>query len=455
LIAPVRGTPASRVDAYGQEGELFQYPFPLSETELVVAAAPLGWARSPPLFKLYWVAADGRRELLAADPAISCSQPVPCVPHSAPPVRSSEVDHRKTTGTCYLQDIYAGPGLQGLERGTIRKLRVIALEYRAAGIGWNYNAGPAGEALVSTPVALGNGSWDVKRVLGEATVQGDGSACFTLPARTPVYFQAIDARGCAVQTMRSWTTLQPGGNASCVGCHESKNHTPPAGATLSLALRAGPQDLQPFHGPPRGFSFPREIQPILDRHCIRCHHDARKWEERLAAGLRLVPAPPPGGAADGGPPELAFSLRDTPVPEGLAKRLWSASYLALVQASARTLEGHRYLAGTTNALVNWIGAQSVPDLLAPGLAGSTRSGLVSMLEAGHHDVRLARDELERIACWIDLQIPFCGDYEEAQDWGDGDRAKYRHFLEKRRCMEELERQNIRAWLEAQGTSATP
>ena len=42
MIAPVRDTPAERIDAYGQEGDLFQYPYPLSESEFVVACAPLG-----------------------------------------------------------------------------------------------------------------------------------------------------------------------------------------------------------------------------------------------------------------------------------------------------------------------------------------------------------------------------------------------------------------------------
>ena len=50
------------------------------------------------------------------------------------------------------------------------------------------------------------------------------------------------------------------------------------------------------------------------------------------------------------------------------------------------------------------------------------------------------------ACWIDLEVPFCGDYEEANAWDAGDAEKYRHFLEKRRRMEELERQNIADWL---------
>ena len=425
LIAPVRETPAEHIDFYGQDGELFQYPYPLSESEFVVACAPLGWSRQPTRFKLYWVAADGRRELLAADPDFSCGQPVPLTARPRPAVRPNVVDYNQTTGTCYLQDIYAGPGLAGIARGTVKKLRVIGLEYRAAGIGWNYNVGPAGDALVCTPPAVGNGSWDVKVVLGDATVHPDGSAFFTLPARTPVYFQAIDARGYAVQTMRSWTTLQPGENASCAGCHESKNSTPAAGARPGVAFEAGPQDLIPLHGPPRAFSFPREVQPILDRNCIQCHTDG----------------------------QAAPSLLGRPVTENLAKRQWSTSYLTLVQATRKTLENNPYLAGTTDGLVSWVGAQSVPTMLAPYAAGAARSRLLAMLAASHHDVRLAPQEFETLACWIDLQVPFCGDYEEASQWTAEEQQTYRHFLDKRRGMEELERRNIAEWQRVQ--AATP
>jgi DNA-binding beta-propeller fold protein YncE len=487
LIAPVRQTPAERIDFYGQDGELFQYPYPLSESEFVVACAPLGWSRRPTLFKLYWIAADGRRELLAADPDISCGQAVPLAVRPRPPVRPSLIDYGKTAGTCYLQDVYAGPGLAGIARGTIKKLRVIGLEYRAAGVGWNYNVGPAGDALACTPVAVGNGSWDVKVVLGDATVHPDGSAFFTVPARMPVYFQAIDARGYAVQTMRSWATLQPGENASCAGCHEAKNSTPAAGPGASMAMKAGPQALIPFYDPPRGFSFAHEIQPILDRHCIRCHNDTGKWEERLARAAALFTLGPQAvSRVEGVPPlcvagilpairgrdaldtkeqgqdalatgiadrESALSLLGTPVVEDLAKRRWSASYLALVRTTEQTLEGHRYLAGTTNdAMVNWVGAQSEPNMLAPYAAGAARSRLLSMLADGHYGVQLTTGDIEKLACWIDLQVPFCGSYEEANQWTGEQQQTYRHFLEKRRRMEELERRNIAEWSKAQTAS---
>ena len=126
----------------------------------------------------------------------------------------------------YISDIYAGPGLAGIPRGTIKRLRVVALSFRAAGIGENYSQGEAGAALSSTPVSIGNGAWDVKTVLGEAKVYDDGSAAFQVPAQTPIYFQPLDAKGYVVQTMRSWSTFQPGEQVGCVGCHELKNHAP-------------------------------------------------------------------------------------------------------------------------------------------------------------------------------------------------------------------------------------
>ena len=41
-------------------------------------------------------------------------------------------------------------------------------------------------------------------------------------------------------------------------------------------MQSQAKPLAGFHGPPRGFSFPREIQPILDKHCIKCHDDRTK-----------------------------------------------------------------------------------------------------------------------------------------------------------------------------------
>jgi len=121
---------------------------------------------------------------------------------------------------------------------------VVELEYRAAGIGESYNVGPAGDALVCTPVSI-QGAWDVKRVLGTVPIEADGSALFEVPARTPLYFQVLDEHGFAIQSMRSWMTLQPGENRSCVGCHEDPNGSVP-NRELSLALRRDPSRIEPW-----------------------------------------------------------------------------------------------------------------------------------------------------------------------------------------------------------------
>ena len=459
LIAPLRETAAERIDAYGQEGELFAYPYPLSATEFLVSYAPDGWAIEPALFKLYWFHADGRRELLASDPDISCHQAIPLAPRATPPERQRTVDSNQDTGVFALQDVYAGPGLEGVPRGTVKKLRVIALNYRPAGIGQNFNAGPAGDALVSTPIAVGNGAWDVKIVLGDADLFPDGSACFKVPARTPVYFQAIDDRGCAVQTMRSWSTLQPGEIASCVGCHEPKNQAPLTHGTTPLAARAGPQPMAPFHGQPRGFSFQREIQPILDRHCVRCHSDSVRFNDIVngpadaalpwaapgrnpaepvkALSLPLNPSADAGQTSAAPPVEVAFSLKGDPVTELGAGRRWTEGYLALAQARWTRIAGEECFAGVPTSLVNWISAQSAPDLLPPYHRGAACSRLMDMLAEGHHGVALSRMEFEKIACWIDLLVPFCGDYAEANTWTAEEQSKYVRFLEKRRKSEKM------------------
>jgi hypothetical protein len=554
MLAPRRPAKAERIDQYGQNGELFRHPYPLGENQYLCAFVPAELNRGRgSVFGLYWISADGRRELLSQDAKLSANCPVPLRARPRPHLRPSLVDYRQTDGTYYLQDIYRGPGLQGIPRGTIKRLRVVALEFRAAGVGNNGNHGPAGGALVSTPIAIGNGAWDVKRVLGDATVQPDGSAFFTCPARTPVYFQALDAKGHAVQTMRSWSTLQPGETFSCVGCHESKNETPADTHALSMAMRQGPQPLKPFYGKPRGFSFVKEIQPILDRNCIRCHGPGKSpdgvelkvshcwrgdtataitdgiepknsddhsiprhtwWDHRGTKEWAMLEFPKPKRVGitevywfddrprNGGcrvpaswaleyrrnntwhevekpsgygierdrynqvtfTPVLADALRiqaqleknrgggilewrigDREIEKGATRpqlvlsgdtastnsgRHWSTAYLALTNQ------------GKGSDLVNWISAQSIPSMLPPYHKGAAKSRLLTLLAEGHHDVKLTQEELDKVACWIDLLVPYCGDYTEANAWNEADQAKYAYFQRKRDRLEQIERRHI-------------
>lgn len=423
LVSPIRQTKAERIDAYGQSGDQFQYPYPLTDREYLVAFKP---AESSLPFAIYFIDIDGRRELLAADPGISCNQPIPLRARPVPPIRPSLVDYRKKTGTVYMQDIYAGPGLAGVPRGTIQALRVVALEYRAAAINSNTNSGPAGAALISTPISI-QGTWDVKIVLGEAKVYEDGSAAFVVPSNTPIYFQAMDKNNHAVQSMRSWAQLQPGETISCVGCHENKN-TAPARAKTTAAMRAGPQKLRERYGPPRGFSFRKEIQPILDRKCVSCHFERDPsrlvdprgpvHEEASELGPEVIDNTPPLRIENIQP---AFSLKGT-------GGFWSPAYRALANRK----------------VTSWIDPQSEPSMLPPYHAGAAKSKLVNLLRDGHYEVKLSQEEMDKFACWIDLLVPYLGSYTEQMHLND--LANYHRFLAKRSRWLEEERRNIKQFI---------
>jgi hypothetical protein len=74
---------------------------------------------------------------------------------------------------------------------------------------------------------------------------------FAVPARTPIYFQVLDAKGYTIQTMRSWSTLQNGEHFSCTGCHENKLEAGPREPftqNTTVALSKPVQKLRPFAG---------------------------------------------------------------------------------------------------------------------------------------------------------------------------------------------------------------
>ena len=83
---------------------------------------------------------------------------------------------------------------------------------------------------------------------GTVPVEEDGSAFFRAPARVPLQFQALDARGQAVQTMRSVTYLRAGERRSCVGCHETPNQTQRPTLSLPLAMQRRPSAPAPQPG---------------------------------------------------------------------------------------------------------------------------------------------------------------------------------------------------------------
>ena len=355
-------------------GDQWQYPYALDEDNYVVCYSPEGGpirglkginakgTVGSPAFGIYWQHRQGARELLIYDPAISAGQQIPLVPRPEAFNRISQVDERKKAGLFYVQNVYFGPGLKGVASGTVKKLRVVALDYRAKGtvaLGLH----PWGGHQTS-PCSINNGSYDVKHVLGEVDVDADGSCSFECPSRTPVYFQLLDARGRMIQNMRSWTIVLPGETFSCIGCHEDKNSTVSARTYTADTLRKAPQKLRPLDAPddvpvhemarfqtesqkramvylgpnapqgmdvPKGFSYTREIQPIWDAHCIQCHA-GKKNPKKADVPLSLLGDDRPitnGEIYDRAKWRLTQRPYGCKTTQGNPGRFFSESYIAL------------------------------------------------------------------------------------------------------------------------------
>lgn len=423
FVAPMRQPKAERIDSYGQYGEQFQYPEPLNEKEFLVSYSPTGYdAPQPMYFGIYWMTTDGERELLIADNENSCNQPRLLAKRERPFERATTVDYNQPNGVYYMQNVYAGNGLEGIEPGTVKQLRVVELEFRSAGVGMAFNEGKGGGSHASSPVGVGNAAWDIKKVHGTVDVYEDGSAFFEVPARMPLYFQALDSNGYVVQTMRSWSTLQPGEVQSCVGCHEHKNSVPLTNHATSIAMNKGIQGITPSAiYPIIGFSFQEQIQPILDNHCVSCH-DGSKQKMSLTGDLKVI--------------------------DQQTKRKYSEAYLNLTHARKTTEGNDSWQGNAEHPEVNWVSAMSEPTLLKPYSAGAATSNLVTRLKKGHGNTKITPEEIDKIALWIDLLVPFVGDYKEANNWSVDELKFYDYYQSKRTEAEAAEKEAVRAYMQS-------
>lgn len=338
----------------------FLHPWPLSDKYFLVAAKPRPEAK----WGIYLADVFDNLVLVREDTGGNALlEPVPFRPLERPPVVPSKVQPDQRDALVNIIDLYSGPGLEGVPRGTVKRLRLFTYHFSYHNMGGQVNR-----------VGL-DGPWDIKRVLGTVPVEADGSACFRVPANTPFSVQPLDSDGAAVQLMRSWMTAMPGETLSCVGCHERQDSTPPA-SVRSLALSKPPSETTPWFGPVRGFSFVREVQPVLDRFCVGCH-DGAGDHAGIPDFRALPPVNPQAGDAT-----YNSGTRFTP------------AYLAL----------RSYVRGHT--------IESDMHLLTPCEFSADTTELVQMLRRGHQGVKLDVEAWDRITTWIDLNTPAHGTWSE-------------------------------------------
>ncbi|MCQ2394161.1 MAG: hypothetical protein MJ249_07720 [Kiritimatiellae bacterium] len=356
----------------------------------------------------YLVSRAGEIQLRAFDsPAVvtvlagrSCGlgwySPMPLAPRPLPAVkRASTLDPKiAPLAEVVVQDVRIG-----LEKyvapGEVKRL-VVVQEMEKDIRAENYLR----QFGVQFPVVSCGATYASKRVLGFAEVERDGSAHFLVPSGKPIYFLPLDAEGRAVQRMRTFTHFMPGEKQSCIGCHADRNYVSISptqiGKSLAAQRPAAPL-VPPSWGAKDGFSFVRVVQPVLDRHCVRCH----------------------SGEPEAPEPELTGDRTDyfNVAYENLARKGTAAEDDRDHQPPDMARFGR-------NPYTSWIPTYNNLEenilWIRPKFWGSHASRLSWIVAAGHPDVtgkkrvNLTDDERLRIHLWIDLNVPFYGTSQSRQ-----------------------------------------
>jgi hypothetical protein len=370
-ITPEVGFPESQ-----RGGQVYGTPWPLSEDFYLCVYDPSmnpGAGRQGRGFRrgdygIYLVDSFGNKELIHRDPEIGCLSPIPLRARKKPPATPSpstsgvasarEPVKPGDTGeaTLLVMDVYDSlkPWPKNADIKSIRVYQILPMPIPSGG---GFHAFETGKRVASA----GDSVVPVRWVLGTAPVESDGSAYFKVPSNRELFFQALDSRGLAIQSMRSATYLRNGEKLSCQGCHEPKTRTPRAPKGPPLALKREPSTLKLDVEGSNPFSYPKLVQPVLDRNCVPCHEKNR---DKKAPNLKRDPI----------------------------KKMWYASYHSLLPyAFTKYGDGYR----TT-----------------PGQFGARASRLFQMLEKGHHKLKLSEEDLHRITLWLDSTSMFFGCYEK-------------------------------------------
>ena len=316
-------------------------------------------------YGIYLLDSFGNKELLYRDPAIGCLSPMPLRATPVPPVTPAP-----SLAASKAPYEFVAPGAKGEAsmavvnvydtlqpwpaQMKVKSLRIYQLLPCTTPSGMSPHR--TGATIAEAPDSVPPARW----VLGTVPVEADGSANFIVPAYREVFFQALDDKGLAINSMRSATYARSGEQLLCIGCHEPKNRTPAAPQSMPLAMkRAASRPVADVAGS-NPFSYPLLVQPVLDRNCVACHSKH---------------------------PDKAPVLTKDPIQNN-----WYASYNSLIKYGYTSYGG------------DWYRTPS-------GKFGARASKLYEILSKGHHDVKLTDEEMHRITLWLDSCCMFYGVFE--------------------------------------------
>ena len=351
-------------------GEVYGQPWPLSEDYYLCVYDP-----GQRHYALCLMDSFGNREILYRDPSVPCLDPIPLRPRTKPRIIPSMTTQAvedkalmpKRPATISVMNIYDSD-FKWPEGAKVTSMRIVQLFPKAT-----HNANQPAIGLAAQSLARG--------VLGTVPVESDGSVYFEAPVGVPIYFQALDAQGQAIQSMKSNTYVHESEQLACQGCHEPKLRMSGAKRkmTVAQALKRPPSKIKPDVEGSFPLTFPRLVQPVIDKKCLPCHVKNAKKKAPNLSGKQF---------GRGG---------------------WSKAFETL----------HKYgwgKSGGNGALFKNGNSRSVP-----GKIGAKASRLLAHLTGpkGHHDLKLTPEELYRITLWIDCNTNFYGAYLETEKQARG------------------------------------
>ena len=352
-------------DAFKRYTPKYEDPYPLSENYFLVARQT---GRGEQM-GIYLLDTFGN-ELLLHTEGPGCFDPMPVASRSRPTVVPTRRDFNNANGSFYVQNVYLGTHMKGVAPGSVKALRVVESPPKKF---WTQ---PAWNGQGVHCPGMNWHSFENKRILGTVPVEADGSANFQVPADRFVYFQLLDENGMMIQSMRSGTIVQSGERKGCVGCHESRTRIDqlPDASEVTIAMRRSPSELTGWHGPARLFNYTAEVQPVFDKHCLKCHD----FNGPGAAKLIL--------AGDRNP-------------------YFNASYTELWQRGAIKVVG----AGPahTKQAYAWGSHASKLAAVIRGTTGDAR------LTKEHKDLKLSAEDRDRIITWLDINAVYYPHYSSA------------------------------------------
>jgi hypothetical protein len=308
---------------------------------------------------IYLIDTFGNEVLLHAE-APSCFSAMPLQPSPRPPLITPRRTFDDRPGYVYVQNVYIGTHMQDVKPGTVKRLRIVESPEKR---GWT-----PGKWFGQGFQAPGMNWHDftAKRILGTVPVEADGSAYFTAPSDRFIYFQLLDENGMMIHSMRSGTVLQAGERTGCVGCHDQRQSAPsPTSSGTPTALRREPSAVTPWYGQPRIFSYLAEVQPVFDKHCVRCHDFGKEGSKKLILA---------------GDKDPFFNASYT--------QLWRKGYAGAIGAGPASIQ----------RAYAW---------------GSHASKMIQVLRKGHHEVKLDLEGFDRLVTWIDINAPYYPTYYSA------------------------------------------